>query len=190
MALVFISHCNPYQILFAVNTGVITRYTIFIPSTMDTNFPCHSPLSQPLCCRFFDRCELSFFSSPSDSKAPSLFLIVFPQLRSPSRVIPSYILHSSSALAGVSPASRLRDTSMTHSCYNPVYTNSLLATLNARKKIRNAASANNTPSDVSFSMKDFAKTTSLGSRVRQRTPFKRLIEKPKLLFPSDPPTSR
>jgi hypothetical protein len=66
---------------------------------------------------------------------------------------------------------------MTHSCNNPVYTNSLLATLNARKRIRKAGSAVHTPSDVSFSMKDFAKTTSIGSRVRWKTPFTRTIEK-------------
>ena len=95
-----------------------------------------------------------------------------PHLRSSSRVIPSYILHFSSASVAVSstPGSAIHLlVSLTHSCNNPVYTNSLLATLNARKKIRNAGSAVNTPSDVSFSMRDFAKTTSIGSRVRWKT---------------------
>ncbi|KIM35753.1 hypothetical protein M413DRAFT_325932 [Hebeloma cylindrosporum] len=53
-------------------------------------------------------------------------------------------------------------------CIGRLYTNSLLATLNARKMIRNAGSAvnNGTPSDVSFSMNNFAKTTSMGAQVR------------------------
>ncbi|KIM38949.1 hypothetical protein M413DRAFT_447593 [Hebeloma cylindrosporum] len=49
-------------------------------------------------------------------------------------------------------------------CIGRLYTNSLLATLNARKMIRKAGSGANpsTPSDLSWSMKDFAKTTSAG----------------------------
>lgn len=48
-------------------------------------------------------------------------------------------------------------------CIGRLYTNSLLATLNARKKIRNVGSAIHTPSDVSYSMKDFGKN-SVGAR--------------------------
>lgn len=53
-------------------------------------------------------------------------------------------------------------------CIGRLYSNSLLATLNARKSIRNAGSGVNTatPTDVSFSMKDFAKSTAIGSHVR------------------------
>ena len=47
-----------------------------------------------------------------------------------------------------------------------VYTNSLLATLNARKRIRSAGSAIHTPTDISLSMRDFSTTASIGQRVR------------------------
>lgn len=62
-----------------------------------------------------------------------------------------------------------------------MYTNSLLATLNARKKIRTAGTAIHTPGDVSFFMKDFGKT-SIGARVRWKTPFIHIIEKTKKIF--------
>jgi len=55
-------------------------------------------------------------------------------------------------------------------CRNPlcviVYTNSLLATLNARKRIRSAGSAIHTPSNISLSMRDFPTTASVALRVR------------------------
>ena len=69
-----------------------------------------------------------------------------------------------------------------------MYSNSLLATLNARKKIRKAGSSANT-SDVSFSMKDFAKSTSTGARVRWKFPFLHIIEGPNKLFSTQRPTN-
>ena len=70
-----------------------------------------------------------------------------------------------------------------------MYTNSLLATLNARKMIRNAGSAINTPSDASYSMKDFAKTTSIGARVRSKNPVICIIKKPNNFFITQRPTN-
>ena len=49
-----------------------------------------------------------------------------------------------------------------------VYTNSLLATLNARKRIRSAGSAIHTPTDISLFMRDFPTTASVALRVRLR----------------------
>ncbi|KIM42553.1 hypothetical protein M413DRAFT_26593 [Hebeloma cylindrosporum] len=53
-------------------------------------------------------------------------------------------------------------------CIGRLYSNTLLATLNSRKRFRNAGSGVNggTPSDGSFPMKDFAKPTTTGSHVR------------------------
>lgn len=112
MVLVFISYSTLYQILFAVNTGVITRYTIFtFLQQWKLWYSLSSPLSQSLCGRFFDSCELSFRVPFFKWLAGALFLIVFLHLRSSSRVKPSYILHFSFALAAVSSTIRLRDTS-------------------------------------------------------------------------------
>ncbi|KIM39498.1 hypothetical protein M413DRAFT_446993 [Hebeloma cylindrosporum] len=49
-------------------------------------------------------------------------------------------------------------------CIGRLYTNSLLATLNARKRIRSAGTAIHTPTDISVSMRDFPTSPSVGKR--------------------------
>jgi len=157
------------------------------------NTPYYSLLLQPLCCRFSDRCELSFFSC---SLLEVTRLRLFPDFiscqRWSLRMTVSSTLHFISALAVVSPTSRLRDTSpildeADHLCNNTVYTNCLLATLNARKIIRNAGS----DSSDALSMMEFARVTSTGEleRVRWKIPFLRIIEKPNKLLITQRPTN-
>jgi len=124
---------------------------------------------------------------------PPLFLTRFPFLRSSPPLIPSSILRFSSALAVVSPTSGsamhqpiLNEPN--HSYNHAVYSNSLLATLNARKKIREAGSSANT-SDVSSFMQDFAKSTSIGAHVRWKIHFLRIIEKANKIFTTQRPTN-
>ena len=66
-----------------------------------------------------------------------------------------------------------------------MYTNCLLATLNARKKIRNAGSD---PSDA-LSMMEWAKTTSAEERVRWKNPSLCIMEKSNKLFITQRPTN-
>jgi hypothetical protein len=103
-----------------------------------------------------------------------LFLTLFPRRRSSSRVRPFCISHFTSALAVVSSTSRLRDTSPIFNANNTVYTNSLLATLNARQMISNAGGS--VVSSMTYSVKDSANTTSLSAHVRQNIPFVLLLK--------------
>jgi hypothetical protein len=77
-----------------------------------SNIPYHSPLSQPLCGQFSDRCELLFFScSPLQLICLGLVPNFISCERWSLRVTASSTLHFISALAVVSPTSQLRDTS-------------------------------------------------------------------------------